>query len=353
MISTEKFLAATIRIAPAIHLLNRDKENIQLGLDPQTCMQLPEQFRKILEKCDGYSTVNELAQLGIQLGFDFDSTVHTLYLLTQRGLLIEQTPALQKLTSNQASHLLDAQRSTQSDPQRIAERTKARITIFGAGRTGATLALLLGNSGFANLRIIDPNLITAADLSPWGASRIDIGQRRDVLVHTLLERVHRQQLRTTRLKESRSKPNLIIFAPDPVADIPWLNPDLADLAIAADSPFLVIATCPANSLVSSVIIPGVAGCVRCFHQHQNDRDSVWPQLMSQLIGRNVPDQTPTDLVLSTALFAYHQVANWIDLEKTESNVWWKLDRTSKISSISNMPHNQCGCFWQLAKRDIA
>lgn len=353
MISPENFLLATIRLAPSIHLLNRDKQTIQLGLALETSMQLPESFRKVLEKCDGYTSVQEIAEHSCDLGFDFDSTVKTLHLLTDRGLLIEQTPALNKLTSNQASHLLDAQRATNSNPQAIANRTKARVTIYGAGRVGTTIALLLGNSGFANLNIIDQKFVSASDISPWGASRIDIGQRRDFIAQTLLERIHRQQLKAIRLKETRSKPNLIVFAPDPIADIPWLNPNLADLALESDSPFLVVATSPASSLISSVIIPGVAGCVRCYHQHQNDRDSAWPQLIAQLVGREMPDQTPTDLVLSSSLFAYQQIASWIDSGSNQSNTWWKIERDSQITQFSNFPHSQCGCFWQLTKRDIA
>lgn len=340
-----EFSQQHIRIAPGIYPLQRNSKTIQLGLNPQTAVQLPNVFRGVLDSCDGSHTVAQLAELALEFDLDKTSTLNVIELLIKNGLLISSTPQLRSLSSNQASHLLDAQRATHSNPTSIANRTAARITIVGAGRNGSTLALLLGNSGFANIRIIDSTRISNSDLTPWGFSRLDVGARRDYVVQTLLERVHREQLQTMRLKETRSKSSLIVFAPDPIADIPYLEPHLVDLAVSSDTPYLVLASSDRSALVTAINIPGVTGCVRCFHLHQQDQDSDWPKLISQLVGRSTPDITPTDLVLRAALFSYQQIANWIDFNSTDLNHWWYLSGSTETVETQNYPHVSCGCFW--------
>ena len=353
MIYDKNFLDSTLRLAPGVHLLMRNKNEFQLGLNPKQGMKLPITFRRVFEKCSGVLTVRELAQIAESIGFDFSSAVHTLEILTEQGFLIQSTPELKTLTKHQASHLLDAQRATHDEPQAITNRAKARISIFGAGRLGTTLALLLGNSGFSNLRIIDSHVVMQSDLLPWGASRVDVGQRRDSVVQTLLERVHHGQLKSVRLKETRSKPTLVIYAPDPAADIPIFEPTLGDNALASDLPFIAIASSAKSVLLTSVITPGISGCIRCFHHNQTDRDEAWPALITQLMGRTIPDPTPTDLILTSAQFAYRKIANWIDSGGSDDGLWHELSSEQSARSFTNYPHTACGCFWQLGQNDVA
>lgn len=353
MIYDENFLDSTLRLAPGVHLLMRSKNEFQLGINPDLGMKLPANFRVVFEKCSGALTVRDLAQIAVDNKFDFESTVHTLHALTQQGLLIQSTPELKTLTKHQASHLLDAQRATQGNSQSVSNRSKARISIYGAGRLGTTLALLLGNSGFSNLRIIDPNLVSQSDLIPWGASRIDVGQRRDSVVQTMLERIHQGQLKSARQKETRSKPTLVIYAPDPAADFPVFEPSLVDNALAADLPFIAIACSAKSVIVTAISTPGLSGCIRCFHLNQKDRDPAWPALISQLIGRIIPDPTPTDLILTSAQFAYQKITNWIDSAGNDDGYWHELNSAGRSRSFVNYPHSACGCFWQSSQNNVA
>jgi hypothetical protein len=351
MDNQKNLLNQTLFLSPATQILTRNRFEIQLGLNPDTALMLPTAFRSLLKKCDGVATVHDVAKFAETLGFNFESTVSTLQLLTERGLMVREVSNLSSLTKNQNSHLLDAQRSTGADSESIKLRSKARITIFGAGRLGSSIALLLGNSGFSNLRVIDQAVVTNSDLLPWGASRIDVGQRRDYVVQTMLERIHKGQLKAMRLKETRTKPSLIIYAPDPGADLPWLDPQLADYALSNDLPFLVVASSATEALITSIIKPGLTGCIRCYHQHQTDRDAAWPQLIAQLVGRSIADSTPTVLVLSAAFFSYRQISNWCDFGTAANNIWWRMNLAAEIKEDSNYPHLNCGCFWPKVNQD--
>ena len=342
-----------LRLAPTVFILRRNKNEIQIGLNPETSLAMPIILADVLAKFDGLKSVQEIINSTNSIDLDPGSILNLIEHLVNIKFLIEAPGELKTLTKNQASHLLDAQRDTNSNPISIKRRTNSHIAIFGAGRLGASIALLLGNSGFANLRVIDANKVTATDLLPWGASRIDIGIRRDYVVQTLLERIHSGQLKTVRQKETRQKPDLVIYAPDPISDIPWLNPQLTDWAISADIPHLIAATCPTSSLISPILTPGNNGCVRCFHFFQTDRDTAWPQLITQLVGRTAPDFTPTALVMQTALMAFQRITGWIDGSSADSPTWSNLTTALELSSFEIPPHSKCGCVWPLTKFEVA
>lgn len=342
-----------LRLAPTVFILRRNKNEIQIGLNPKTSLAMPVILADVLTKFDGSNSVQQIINSATSIDLDPGSLLNLIEHLVNIKLLIEAPSELKTLTKNQASHLLDAQRDTNSNPISIKRRTNSHIAIVGAGRLGTSLALLLGNSGFANLRVIDANKVTATDLLPWGASRIDIGIRRDYVVQTLLERIHSGQLKTVRQKETRQKPDLVIYAPDPISDIPWLNPQLTDWAISTDIPHLIAATCPTSSLVSPILKPGKDGCVRCFHFFQTDRDAAWPQLITQLVGRTSPDFTPTALVMQTALLAFQRITGWIDGSSPESSSWSNLTKSLELSHYEIPPHSKCGCIWPLTKFEVA
>lgn len=348
----EKLLKLKPRLAPNVPVLVRNKSQFQIGLNPQTCLLLPRKFQRIIKECDGSKSIEKLLEYADQSGVDRTSAQATFKLLIDRQLLICELVGLKKLSKNQVSHLQEAKRATNSKIESIQKRSKTHLTIHGAGRLGTTLALLLGSSGFANLRIIDPKRVSNADLLPWGASRVDTGLRRDQVVHAMLERNHPDQIKATRQFETRVKPNLIIYCPDPISDFPVIDPRLADFAVSAEIAFLVAATCPKQSLVSDVLLPGISSCLRCYHCHQTDRDPIWPNLISQLIDRNMPDTTPADLILRTAFFTFNLICDWLDHQPEPSSRWWNLTKTSE-QPFELYPHSKCGCQWNLSDDQVS
>ena len=345
MNQTQNASAKTLAFAPGVHLLTRDQDSIQLGLDPRISLVLPIAMHKILKKCDGYTSLDQILKLAQLSQLDPDSTLKTLNLMIDQGLLISVDSKEHNFTPNQQSHYLDSNRSVGFDPKKINQRSSMRLLVDGGGRLGATIALLLGTSGFSNLRVIDSSPVTQTDLSPWGASRLDVGLRRDFVIQTMLERIHKGQLKTMRTKESRVKPDLIIYAPDPISELPWLDPNLANVALQRDIPYLVASSSPSECFVSSVLTPGKSGCIRCYHQHQTDRDPIWPKLIAQLANKTSPDFTPTDLVLRTGLFVYEQICLWLKEPEQISTTWWKVTATDPVVRFEVPPHSQCGCIW--------
>lgn len=349
MKTTNDILTSTLQLAPGVHIYLRNKEQIQVGLDPQNSLCLPAALHGLLKKCDGFTSVAKLIEL---FNVKQDSILQILKLMVNRKLLIFVDPGTRQLTSNQQSHHLDANRSVNSVAHLVNQRSKIRLVIAGGGRLGSTLAILLGNSGFSNLRILDSTPVTLNDLTPWGFSRLDVSLRRDFVIQTMLERVHRDQLKTMRTKETRRKPDLFIYAPDPVSDLPHFDLNLANEAIESDTPFIALATSPTSALITSIINPGNSGCIRCYHLHQSDRDDAWSRLITQLIGKQMPDATPTNLILRSALHGYEQICKWLENGLTNDNHWQNLTASGEITYFEVPAHADCGCTW-LAKSNAA
>lgn len=341
---TQKITEKTkLKLLPGLPLLIRNATELQLGLDPGNAIRLPIEFRKVLNKFDGFASLKEVLNYALDSGFDHNSTKVTIENLISLNYLIPEMQLTKDLTLNQKSHLLQGQRATNDDPAATAKRLDSVITIYGAGRIGLTLALLLGSSGFSNIRIVDYELITSTDLIPWGASRIDIGQRRDQVALTLLGRVHKDQLKILQFRDDRFKSDLIVYAQDAIADFPFYPIQLTDEALSCETPYLIIGAGSHSTHVSSVLLPGESGCVRCLHLNQSDWDNAWPTLITQLMGQKLPDLLPNHLVLPSALLAFQHIANWVDGGKSEPNTWWQLEDSSQ-KVFFNYPHNECGCF---------
>lgn len=340
------------QLEPSVQVLWRSKTQIQIGLSPNKSLCLPSNYLKVIKKLNEPTGTEDLANFAKSLQISQEQLDWVIQELVNRNFLIHVLDDLDGLNINQNSHLHDAYRETNTLGAKVNNRLNAGINIFGAGRLGITVALLLGNSGFANLRIVDHTEIRKSDLIPWGASRVDLGLRRDQVTQTILERIHPGQLKATRLAQSRIKPTLNLYFPDPVADFPFLNVDISNHAMANDAPFLVAGTSPTEALVSNVIIPGQTSCLRCFHLNQADRDPVWPQLISQLIGRQIADPTPTALVLRSALFIFELICNYLDFGQNSNNLWHQLTLNSQTDFLV-YPHVDCGCQWPLTNDEVA
>ena len=249
------------------------------------------------------------------------------------------------------AHYIAYQREDLTKEQQ-ANRLNTEIVIQGAGRIGTTIAILLAGAGYPLIRIHDAQKITSNDLCIWGASRVDIGSRRDHTAHLLIERIHRGTWPSILRRTSTATQRLTILCPDPVTDWPWFAPNLTDKLIASDQAHLVLASGPTNIHVSSVIEPGVTSCMKCRDAHLTDADPSWPLLTSQLIGRPPLDLAPSGLVLYAAHFATQLVSEWVDSRSVLPNRLWDISWPSLATEFTTMfPHPACGCGWNQFNRD--
>jgi hypothetical protein len=310
-----------------MNVLWRTKNEVQFGIDPRTQVRADSKIAAhLIANCTGHLTLDEIVHVANRAGLDTEQLLLTVSRLIKSGLLTADT-------------------STQKT--RIFAATE--IEIQGAGRLGTTVAILLAQNGFLNIHIHDANKVTLSDVTAWGASRVDVGARRDHTALMIIDRIQRGVWpRMVRAAKSRSR-RLVILCPDQVGQSVWFAPDLTDRLIAADQPHLVAGAGQSQALVSTVLSPSHTACLRCHNARLTDMDSAWPLLSAQLIGRPPQDLAPTGLLLHTATLVVDLVSQWAQDANYLESGFWAIDWPSTKKSFNQLDtHAACGCQWNQA-----
>ena len=336
-------------LAPGVHIFERDESSLQIGLDPATAIVANAKLvRSLLPALTGSREISEVLALAATFNLDKKSVLHFLELLHSLTLIVNVEPALtdrarDAVTDFQRLNLL---RETSSCAKLIEQRSLTEIEIRGAGRLGSTISLLLASAGFPRLRIVDATTTTTSDLTPWGASRLDLGSRRDLVTMQILERITKGITSHNNYLRFKSDQKLVILVPDQIADFPWVDPLSADSLIADGTPHLFAASSTNESHVSSVIDPGNVPCLRCHYYALCDIDPAWPLISQQLTGHPTQDLAPIDLIIRTALAVVERVTTWVDSQSFNPNEIRRIFRNSPDFKITQTEfHPSCGCAW--------
>lgn len=338
-------------LAPGVRLYERSDSQVQIGIDPNSAIVIDKKVGETIGKLlDGAHTITEICNRLVSAGHEKSSSENFLKNLIELGL-VEPGPI--SATYDQQNPVSEVQRlnllrETAGDLESINNRIGCEISIRGAGRLGMTVCLLFAAAGFPNVTIHDSNLVSESDLTPWGASRIDIGIRRDAVAKNLVERMVRGASAHKNSLRFRAHRKIEILMPDQRADFPWIPATSADQLIATDTPHLFAATSTSASFISSVIQPGQTPCLRCLHLHRCDQDPGWPLIDLQVSRNPVVDSAGISLILNTAIHVVRIVTGWVDRDETLDS--WLIKLGSALESVETYPtffHPSCGCRWDL------
>ncbi len=354
----------TLLLAPGVPILQRSSTEVQIGISPQQSLIVGSQFaQEILSRCQGQHSLGELLEIASTSGLDTHSAHRTIENLIAAGTLvaIDPTSMPDSIAMLEYSHQVNAQREVHSNREKYELRSQIEIVIDGAGRLGTLIGVLLSVSGFAHIQVRDNRLTSWEDVSPWGASRVDIGIRRDFVANALINRVHRQSVRG-HLPALHATRRLVIVVPDQTADWPWFNPLLGDRWLAAETPHMMVAAASGVARITSVITPGEQPCIRCTTHHHIDQDPGWATVMPQLIDRPTQDRVTSSLLVGTAQLTVGIVTQWVDYgtprtmpssddfrERTlppDTGQVWQLHEHELVPQCSLTHfHASCGCAW--------
>ena len=339
------------KLRPGVRLYDRSHTQIQIGIDPDSALVVDKKVGQTIGRLlTGAHSNSEICKQLVEAGHDLQSSENFLRNLIALGLVepgpITATYDLQNPVSE--IQRLNLARETSGDLDQIAKRIACEISIRGAGRLGMTVCLLLASAGFPNITVHDSTLVSESDLTPWGASRIDLGIRRDSVAKNLVERMIKGVSAHKNYLRYRSTQKIELLMPDQRADFPWISATSADRLVATDTAHLFAVTSSRASLISSVIIPGETPCLRCLHLHRCDQDSQWPIIDLQVSQNPTIDSAPISLVLNTAMEVVRLITAWVDTVESADSHLIKLGLG--LSSAETYPtffHPSCGCRWDL------
>lgn len=310
-----------------INVLWRSKNEVQFGIDPANNVRTDSKIAAhLIANCTGHLTLSEILHSALRNNLDADVVALTISRLINSGLMDSQVQVVKQQS------FIDTQ-----------------IEIKGAGRLGTTIAVMLAHSGFTNIHIHDDNKVTLADVTAWGASRVDVGARRDHTALMIIERIQRGTWpRMLRPTKTGSK-NLVILCPDQVGQSVWFQPDLTDEQIAADRPHLFAGVGRTQGQVSTILNPKATACLRCHNARLTDLDPAWPLLSAQLVGRPTQDLAPAPLILHVASLVLELVSDWAqNPTNLESGIWQVNWPSATRTLLPLSTHGSCGCQWNMA-----
>ncbi len=339
------------KLAPGVRLYERGKSQIQIGINPNSAVVIDRKVGQTIQNLlTGAHSVAEICNRLVLEGHDLQSSESFLNQLSELGL-VESGPI--SATYDQQNPVAEIQRlnllrETNGDLDSINQRIGCEVSIRGAGRLGMTVCLLLASAGFPNITVHDPVFVSDSDLTPWGASRIDIGIRRDIVAKSLVERMVRGASAHKNYLRFRANRKIEILLPDQRADFPWICATNAELLVANDIPHLFAATSTNASVISSIIEPGKTPCLRCMHLHRCDQDPHWPRIDLQVSQNPTVDSASISLILKTAMEVTRVVSAWVDQSETSGSQLINLG--NQLNSSETYPtyfHPACGCRWDL------
>ncbi|GIH28337.1 hypothetical protein Aph01nite_66470 [Acrocarpospora phusangensis] len=293
------------RLKPILRLLARDSRTLQFGSHPARAVLLADvepPVRRLIESLDGTRTLEQVIA-GSEIGPA--AARETIELLAVRGLLDDaavrpvavSTPERERLRPD-----LDTLSFTGTDggAGALARRRAAQIRVYGAGRVGAQIAVLLAASGIGHLCVVDPGTARHDDVVPGGLTWNDVGRPREegavALVRAQTPSVNAWPGRTAAgLGDGAPAPDLVVLAPMAPLD-PVLVRELAGRGL----PHLLVTCHEGCGGVGPLVLPGETACLECLDRIRGDRDPGWPALRARPGGEAACDTVLSTLVAGLA-----------------------------------------------------
>jgi hypothetical protein len=346
-------------LKPALRILWRDDETLQLGLGPDGCVVLggvDEAARSVLALLDGSRDLTAVLEIANRAGVQTSVAEGLIRLLDQSGALVDAgsdwgvlgrlsplererlTPELTSLS------LLASVRGREWAT--MARRQRAWVRVLGGGRIGVPLAALLAAAGVGTVTVDAAGLVTPADVVPGGLAAADVGEPRERAAAEAV-RAAAEGVRSVPALEGGSSPHLVVVTDERVGD------PAVQLELRMDrQPHLAVSVLETRAVVGPLVLPGRSACVSCLDHERADRDPAWPLLSTQLVSRGGgPGPGDTVLAVLAAAVAAGQVLGFVDLPAPDapplpasvggtlelSRSDWRLRRRSWAL------HPACGC----------
>ena len=297
-------------LKPALRRLWRDPGTLQLGIDPRYAVALggvEVGDAGLLELLDGTRGTAELLDEASHRGYRSERVRELLAAL-------ENAAALDDATTDGADprHHPDLLSLSLVHPepgaaQRVMQaRKRAVVEVLGAGRVGATLALLLAAAGVGQLVLGDHGPQQPADFAPGGVRGPGPHQasRAEAVSAALGGNAPGRPARSGARSEAAA---IVVLAPTGCVLPPeWLHQ-------VRNRTHLPVTIRETTAIIGPLVVPGRTPCLRCVELLRGDRDPVWPALAAQLVGAR-PETEPCDVALASAaasIVALHVLA-WLD-----------------------------------------
>lgn len=327
----------------------RDKDTIQLGVDPRRARALTGLGKAagVMSLLDGSRDVLEVARTAERYGIPPKDADRVIGLLAAAGVLDDFPAGVRACLPDYLRGRLGPEMAcaalahclADGGAAVVARRRAAFVRVHGAGRVGACVATFLAASGVAWVSCVDGATAEAADATPAGLGVADIGESRALGAARAVHRVA-PEVRTA--DDARRQPDLAVITG-------WPDPVLTAALMRDRVPHLVVRAEEAIGVVGPFVLPGRSACARCVDLSKTDRDPAWPRILAQASAGDPPAATQacdTVLAAATAALATAQALAFIDRTGTPAAANGTLELVLPAWQWQRRgwpPHPACTC----------
>jgi bacteriocin biosynthesis cyclodehydratase domain-containing protein len=282
-------------LKPALRRLWRDPTTLQLGIDPRHAVMLSGvdlADATLIDLLDGTRDVGELNAEATRRGHRPDHVTDLIKTLQDAAALDDAPTSRQRTDPRHDPDLMSLSllhRAPSAATAVFTRRRETSVEVLGAGRVGATAALLLAAAGIGQLAVTDPGPVRAADYAPGGIRNAGTRQtsRADALRTLLVGTKTAVKLGAGRHGD------LVVLAPTGgIVPPEWLGQ-------VRQRPHLPVLVRETTAVIGPLVLPGRTPCIRCVELTRGDRDPAWPALAAQLVGEQHGVE-PGDIALTSA-----------------------------------------------------
>lgn len=279
-------LPRRLRLPAYRSLLQRGPSARLLGLDPDTALVvdgLPPPLARMLDELTAPAERVGLVARAVQRGADRDAAEELLRRLVDAGVLVDA-----------------------DGPERVArQRAAAAVIVVGAGRLAAGVATGLALAGVGSVWI-DADADGPVQEGDLGTGLLD-GDRGRSAVEATADVVRRVAPGTSAGRPpARARPDLCVLAdsvvPEPTRLVALHRDRVAHLPVRLRDGI---------GVVGPLVLPGRTACLGCVELHRCARDSGWPSVAAQLVGR--PGRGGNAAAAATAALGVAQVLAALDV----------------------------------------
>ena len=343
--------AARPMLKPALRRLWRDPATLQLGIGPAGAVLISGielADTALIDLLDGTRDLAELYAEAQRRGHEPQRLHDLVDALSDAEVLDEPAERGRPVEVRRVPDLLSLSllhREPGAAVRIMGARENAAVEVLGAGRVGASVAMLLTAAGVGQLDISDNGPVRQADVAPGGIRSLGSRQvsRADAARALLSTGAPTAYPSRRPERAAATSPALAILAPTGS----MLPPEW--LAAVRHRPHLPVVIRETTAIIGPLVLPGRSPCLRCVELNRGDRDPTWPALAAQLIGQGHGVE-PCDIALASAaasIVALHVLA-WID--NGEASPPPSLGGTLELSLAdlrlrrrTIAPHPGCGC----------
>jgi bacteriocin biosynthesis cyclodehydratase domain-containing protein len=318
------------RLLIGLPVLRRGDDEIQLGLDPRHAVVIEGVTKTVAEsvqKLDGRAQARQLLER--MPPDDRPALAGLLRELHDLGLIEDagRSGVPGRLAADGTTWAL---RTGHRPGQLAAARRDSSVLVHGSGRLGIAVATLLASAGIGAVEVNADGLVAPEDTG-CGYRDEDVGRPRREVAQSILGN-HRVP-----------RPDLVVLTDSAVP-----APELVSRLLTDSVPHLGVRVREGIGIVGPLVVPGRSSCLGCADLHRADRDSDWPTVAAQLVGKT--QLAGLTCAHATAALAAEQAMRalaWLADGGGQPPTWnttMELDPFhGRLDRRSWPPHPRCSC----------